>query len=152
MTLYVESSAVLAWLLGEPRAHEVRQALSSASVVVTSDFTLIECDRVLIRASALGDLSEAETAARRAELTSASAHWTVLRIAAEVVDRARRPFPLEPVRTLDALHLACALAAKAAAADVVVLSLDDQIRKNARALGLDVRPADGQSEQPAPTD
>ena len=142
MTLYAESSAVLAWLLGEPRAADVRACLASAETIIASDLTLVECDRVLIRAAALGELSEAEAAGRRAELNAAAAHWTVLRVGAEVVDRARQRFPVEPVRTLDALHIASALAAKTAVADVLVLSLDDHVRVNARALGFDLRPAD----------
>lgn len=144
MTLYAESSAVLAWLLGEPRASAVRDCLASAEQVIASDLTLVECDRVLIRAAALDELPEAEAASRRAELNAAAAHWTVLRLGADVVDRARQSFPKEPIRTLDALHLACALAAKAAVADVVLLSLDDHVRANARALGFDLQPADDQ--------
>ena len=142
MSLYAESSAVLAWLLGEPRAAEVRESLGSADVVFASDLTLVECDRVLIRAAHLGEVTEADAAARRAELVVGAAHWTVLRLGADVIDRARRRFASEPVRTLDALHLASALASRAAVPDLAVLSLDDRIRTNARALGLAVVPAD----------
>ena len=49
LNLYAESSAVLCWLLDEPRAPEVREALASAELVLASSLTLIECDRVLIR-------------------------------------------------------------------------------------------------------
>ena len=136
MIVYAESSAVLAWLLGEARGVEVRDQLASAELVITSDVTLVECDRVLIRATALGELPEAEAAGRRAELNGAAAHWTILRVGAEVIDRARQPFSKEPVRTLDAIHLASALVARAAVPDLAVLSLDDHVRTNARALGL----------------
>ena len=57
MTLYAESSAVLAWLLGERAGHRVRELLRRADLVVASDLVLIECDRVLIRAVTLGDIS-----------------------------------------------------------------------------------------------
>ncbi len=142
MTLYAESSAVLTWLLGEPRAREVLKCLQSTQVVIASDLTLVECDRVLIRAAALGEISEVEAAKRRAELRAVAAHWVLLRLGPDAVDRARAPFPKEPVRTLDALHLACALTAKAATPDVVVLSVDDRVRANARALGFEVEPPD----------
>jgi predicted nucleic acid-binding protein len=142
LTLYAESSAVLAWLLGQAGAAEARESLASADAVVASDLTMVECDRVLIRATALGELAEAEAASRRAELNAVAMHWTLLRLAGEAIDRARQRFPLEPIRTLDALHLACALVAKSAVPDVVVLSLDDQVRRNARALGFDLLPAD----------
>ena len=138
MTVYAESSAVLAWLLGEARGADVRDRLASAGLVIASDLTLVECDRVLIRAAALGELPEADAAGRRAELAAAAAHWTILRVGAGVVGRARQPFAKEPVRTLDALHLASALVAKAAVPDLAILSLDDHLRANARALGFEL--------------
>ena len=141
MTLYVESSAVLAWLLDEPAGAAVRLLLTSAELIVASDLTLIECDRVLHRAAALGELTEAETADRRAHLATAASHWHVLRIAPDIVDRARQPFPGDPIRTLDAIHLASALVARASVAGLQLLSLDDRIRRAASALGLRVQPA-----------
>ena len=140
MTLYAESSAVLAWLLDEDAGSKVRGLLTAAEVIVSSDLTLIECDRVLIRAAALGDLLEGDAADRRAHLTTAAAHWHVLRISGEVVDRARQPFPGDPVRTLDAIHLASALVARAAVPGLQVLSLDDRVRSAAQRLGLPLQP------------
>lgn len=140
MNLYAESSAVLAWLLGEAAAPRVRRALAVAGIVVASDLTLVECDRVLIRAAALGDITEADAADRRAQLNTAAAHWSVLRIGPEIVHRARQPFPGEPIRTLDALHLASALAARSAVAGVELLTLDDRIRTAAGRLGFQLQP------------
>ena len=141
MNLYAESSAVLAWLLGEAAGAHVRGVLARADLVIASDLTLIECDRVLIRATTLGDIAEAAAADCRAHLNTAAAHWHVLRIGAEIVDRARQPFPVEPVRTLDAIHLASALAARSAVPGLELLSLDDRIRTVARRLGLQLQPA-----------
>lgn len=139
-SLYVESSGVLTWLLGEPRGEEARSLLSVARRVLTSELTLIECDRALIRAETLGDVLPA----RRAEITAifraAAARWDVLKLDDEVVGRARQPFPKEPIRTLDAIHLASALVARSAVRDLTVLSLDDRIRTASRLLGLDVLP------------
>ena len=140
MNLYAESSAVLAWLLDEVSATDVRRLLAAADIIVASDLTLIECDRVLLRAAALGELSEAEAADRRAHLTLAASHWQVLRIGAEIVDRARLPFPGEPIRTLDAIHLAAALAGRAAIAGLAILSLDTRVCTAAKRLGLQVVP------------
>ena len=100
MNLYAESSAVLAWLLDEPTAPAVRRLLGEAEVVISSDLTLIECDRVLLRAVALKELTEAEAADRRAHLIEAASHWQVLRIAAEMVDCDREAVAGDPVRTL----------------------------------------------------
>jgi uncharacterized protein with PIN domain len=141
VSLYAESSAVLAWLLDEPAAAAVRGHLAATEIVLASDLTLIECDRVLERAAALGELSEAEAADRRAVLAAAAAHWQVMRIAPEVVERSRRPFPAEPIRTLDAIHLASALLGRATVAGLRLLSLDDRVRRNGQRLGLEILPA-----------
>ena len=60
---------------------------------------------------------------------------------AEVVERSRRSFPCEPIRSLDALHLATALIVRGLSPKVQILSFDDRIRENATALGLTVVPA-----------
>jgi predicted nucleic acid-binding protein len=56
------------------------------------------------------------------------------------VERARQPFPGEPIRTLDAIHLASALVARTAIAGLTLLSLDDRVRKAGKKLGLDIIP------------
>lgn len=138
--IYAESSAVLAWLLDEDAGPQMRQSLAAAGTVVASDLTLIECDRVLLRAAALGELTEAEAADRRAHLATAASHWHVLRIGPEVVERARHPFPGEQIRTLDAIHLSSLLVARSAVAGLELLSLDERIRKAARRLGIRIQP------------
>jgi uncharacterized protein with PIN domain len=138
--VYAESSAVLAWLLAEDSAAEIRRCLATADLIVASDLTLIECDRVLLRATALDELTEAEAADRKAHLAVAASHWHVLRIAPEIVDRARQAFPGEPIRTLDAIHLASALTARAAIVGLRLLSLDERVRRAGKRLGLDLLP------------
>ena len=140
MNLYAESSAIRAWLLDERSGPDVRRLLAAADRIIASDLTLVESDRVLLRAAALGELSEAEAADRRAHLRMAASHWHILRIGPDIVERSRQPFPGEPIRTLDAIHLASALAARSAVAGLEVLSLDDRIRRAAGRLGLRVRP------------
>ena len=141
MSVYAESSALLAWLLDEDAAAEIRRLLAAADIIVASDLTLIECDRVLLRATALGELTEAEVADRKAHLIRAASHWHVLHIAPEIVDRARQPFPGEPIRTLDAIHLASALAARTAIVGLKLLSLDDRVRRAGKRVGFELLPA-----------
>lgn len=140
MKVYAESSAVLAWLLGEKSGDSVRELLRRAEFVASSDLTLIECDRVLVRGVAMGEIDEATAADRRAHLNSAARLWHLWRINAEIVERARRPFPAEPIRTLDAIHLASALAARSAVPGVDLLSLDGRIRESGKQLGFRVLP------------
>ena len=140
MSLYAESSAVLAWLLDEDSGAAVRESLAAEPLVVASDLTLIECDRVLQRAAALGELSEADAADRRAHLNRVASHWTLLRIGPEVVERARQPFPGEPIRTLDAIHLATLLVVRSGLAALALLSLDRRLRSAAGRMGIELRP------------
>ena len=142
MHVYAESSAVLAWLLGDRGGEEVAEVLAEADGVVASDLTRIECERVLVRAWSTKLLTEVAAADHRAVLAGVVRHWVTLRIDERVRDRSLRPYPLEPVRTLDAIHLASALVAREAVPDLVVLSLDGRIRQNAERLGFEVRPAD----------
>lgn len=144
MNVYAESSAVLAWLLGEPDSEVVRRALGEAELVLASEVTLIECDRVLIRATTTGQLSEASAGDRRARLSQAAEHWAILGLTAEVSERARRPFPQESIRTLDAIHLSSVLLARSLVPETRLLSLDERIRSSGRDLGFEVVPADGE--------
>lgn len=95
---------------------------------------------MLIRVVTVGELTEAEAADRRAQLSTAASRWHVLRIAQEVADRARQPFPGEPIRTLDAIHLASTLTARSTIRGLNLLSLDDGVRNAARRLGIEVLP------------
>lgn len=141
MILYAESSAVLSWLLAEEKAEEVRGALDAAEMILASELTLVECDRSLHRARASAQLSDFESARRRTVLEAASAHWNLLPLGREVVERARRSFPGEPLRTLDALHIASALVARRAVPGLVLLALDRRVRGSAAELGFELLPA-----------
>lgn len=119
----------------------MRSLLASAELVLASALTLAECDRVLIRGVATNAFSEAAAAERRAGLARTAGHWVTFDLDQEVLDRVRRPFPAEPIRTLDAIHLATALLARGLVADLAVLSLDDRVRRSAAQLGMTVLPS-----------
>ena len=55
-----------------------------------------------------------------------------------VLARVRRPFPIEPIRTLDAVHLATTELIDEPPALVVVVTRDTRVRENAEALGYAV--------------
>lgn len=142
MILYVETSAVLSWLVGEQAGRSVRAKLAQASAVVASELTGLECHRAISRWTALGRLREADAAALRSQLARAMARWTRLAILGEVVERAGLPFPEEPLRALDAIHLASALLARRAQPDLELMSLDDRLCRSALGLGFRVVPTD----------
>lgn len=140
MIAYAESSAVLAWLLNESGATAVRQVLAGAERVVASTLTGIECARALARGVTLGRLGVATELAALQLLQTASTSWVEIEMTRPVLDRARRRFPLEPVRTQDAIHLATAQLLQDTRGGVTMVSLDERIRTNGSALGLTVEP------------
>lgn len=140
MTLFAESSAVLTWLLSQPRGHLVLDALESSDSVVISELTLVETDRTLLRELALGGVTAAVVDALQARLVEVSASWNVQPLRREVLDRARASFPDDRIRSLDAIHLASAVVARESLGDMDLLSLDERIRSNAAALGFRVLP------------
>ena len=141
MTVYAESSSVLRWLLDEARADEIHGLLRGATKVVCSRLTLVETRRVIRRAVAETLLDEVGSTAILEVLARAAAAWAVLEISRDVAERAEGSFPIEPVRTLDALHLASALLLRQALPDLRLLSSDDRVRANGRRLGFEVVPA-----------
>ena len=140
MIVYAESSAVLAWLLGESNEPVVRAIMESADRVVTSSLTTLECARGLTRARLTGRINSVQELATLRLLDDAESTWDVHALTDRVVARARATFPVEPVRTLDALHLSTALTLQEAIGPLTVLSFDARVRENAAALELAVLP------------
>lgn len=134
--LYLESSAVVAWLFSEASAAKVLRATEDADLVVTSQLTIVEAERAIRRVTAQGIVREANAQKLRGALERERVNWTTMSLTADVVARAGRAFPVEPVKTLDAIHLATALAFAEAFPDLEILSLDRRLLENATALGL----------------
>ncbi len=141
MNLYLESSAIAARLLGQAKGRIVQSLLERADNVFSSELLVLECDRALIRAEESGHIPAADVATKRSVLNREAGFWTLLRIEGEVLERARRPFPIEPVRSLDAVHLASLLVAGSIFVNAKLLSFDDRIRANAKALGFELADA-----------
>ena len=138
--LYAESSAVLRWLLGHPDADKVQSALASASTVVTSGLTTVEVARALQRLTTLKQISISDRAEILGTYAAAAKHWRVHAISDDVLGRAADPFPIEPVRSLDAIHLATAVLYSQQVAQIDLLSTDARVRDNAAALGFSLLP------------
>jgi predicted nucleic acid-binding protein len=143
LTVYLETSAVLARLLGESRGKEVDDWLGRVDVVATSQLTLVECRRALVRLVATGHLDHLQSLDLRAHLEGEAALWTLHELQPDVLERAGWPFPAEPLRALDALHLASALTLRMWMPDLEMLSLDHRVRQAATLMGCPVVPAQG---------
>ena len=135
-TCYIESSALVAALLESDA--QVLKSLQRAERHVTSSLTFAEGARAILRARVAGRLSaDGERAAVRA-LRQVERHCYVVAITQDVLERVKRPFPVEPVRTLDAMHLATLEILGEPPALVTVLTRDSRVRENAIALGYSV--------------
>jgi len=133
---YVESSALLAALL-EQDADALR-ALRARGVRVTSALTFAEAARGLIRGRAAGLISEVEERAALRALQTFERRCSVVSVTDGVLTRAGRPFPVEPIRTPDAMHLATAELLGEPTQLVTIITRDSRVRENARALGYAV--------------
>jgi predicted nucleic acid-binding protein len=97
---------------------------------------VIETRRVVRRAERDGRITAAQSADVLAVFAQAASTWAILEISEEIARRAEDGFPDEPVRTLDAIHLASALFLRQSFPDLVVLSADERVRTNAALLGF----------------
>jgi predicted nucleic acid-binding protein len=130
---YMESSALVAALLERDTA--VVKEVPRGTQQVTSALTLAEAARAIIRARATGRLTgEEEQAAVRA-LRTFERRCFILDVDRAVLDRVRRPFPVEPIRTLGAVHLATAEHLGEPPPLVTIVTRDGRVRENAEALG-----------------
>lgn len=130
---YVESSTLLAALL-EQDADAVA-ALRADGERVTSALTFAEAHRALVRARVTGRLKPSEERAAIVALQTFERRCTVMAVSDAVLTRAGRPFPVEPIRTLDAVHLATAELLGEAPQLTTILTRDERVRENAKALG-----------------
>ena len=136
--LYVETSAILRILLEGDRLLAAR--LARASRLATSALTAVEAQRGLRRA--LVDRRIDRRAFREGDrwLHRFLRSCDEIALVSEVLARAGQEFPVEPVRTLDGIHLASALLWDHEIGGLSMVSCDDRIRNNAIALGWKIIP------------
>jgi len=135
-TRYIESSAVVAALLERDVA--ARASIRAQGRRVTSVLTLAEAARAILRGRAAGRLSEADERAAVRGLQVFARRCDLVGVTDAVLARVGRPFPVEPIRTLDAVHLATAEELAEPPVLVTIVTRDARVRDNARALGYAV--------------
>jgi predicted nucleic acid-binding protein len=134
--VYAETSAVLAWLVGDESALRARRGLDRADQIVTSVLTLLEATRGIMRAVRERRVTAADASRTERLLNRAAAAWQLLEITPDIRVRAAEPFPVEPVRTLDAIHLATVLHFARVFPGLSVLTFDGRILANLEPLRL----------------
>lgn len=133
---YIESSALLSALLERDEA--AIEALRADGQRVTSALTFAEASRAVIRARVTGRLTPAEERSALRGLRTFERRCAVVAVTDAVLTRAGRPFPVEPIRTLDAIHLATVELLGEAPQLVALVTRDERVRDNARVLGYGV--------------
>ncbi len=133
---YIESSALLAALLEHDGA--ALRSLRAEGRRVTSALTFAEAARAIVRARVGGRLNPEEERAAIRGLRVFERRCYVAAVTDAVLARVGRPFPAEPIRTLDALHLATAEELGEPPQLVTIVTRDARVSDNARALGYNV--------------
>ena len=143
--MYADTSAVVRAYFADEPDHEVLRKLlfDGPDPVVTSELTRVEFASAVSSASRAGRVDLPRALLDRFDLDCAGdGPFTLLRLdSEEALPLARRLVVQEPVRTLDAIHLAVALtdaAALAAGDPVVMVTRDLRQAAAARSVGLAV--------------
>lgn len=136
--LYVESSALLRILLEKDQ--ELADDMATFDEFLTSALTLVEVPRALNRAVREGRLDAVGMEQAHSSYVAFTSACAVAEITRQIRERAAREFPLEPVRSLDAIHLATISTWTELIGTMAVASCDDRVARNARALGCSVIP------------
>jgi predicted nucleic acid-binding protein len=133
---YIESSALVAALLEHDA--EALAALQEVGNRVTSALTFTEAARAVLRARIERRITAKDEVAAQRGLETFARRCQIVEVSKAVLTRAGRQFPVEPVRALDAIHLATIEVLNEAPQMLTVVTRDLRVARNARALGYAV--------------
>ena len=136
MRRYIESSALVAALLEGDTA--AKASIRAEGQRVTSALTLTETSRAVLRARLSGRITAQQERAALLTLKQFTRRFHIVTVTEAILAHAGRRFPVEPVRTLDAIHLATAEALGDPPALVTIVTRNVRVRVNANALGYPV--------------
>jgi len=132
--VYVDSSVLLRIVLGEPAR---LRGWRSITRPMSSELLRLECLRTIDRARIRERLADAEVAERRAAILEHVDSFELIRLDTRVMERAAEAFPTT-LGSLDAIHLASAVLARADEPDLALATHDGQLATAARAMGFRV--------------
>ena len=135
MIAYLDTSALLRLVLGEPGALE---DLRSSEALGSSEWLAVESLRTIDRLRLHGALSADKAASRRAIVADWLEAVDLVLLQRPILARASEPLPT-PLGTLDALHLATALVWRDRIRQTLVMATHDGgLALAARSFGLEV--------------
>jgi predicted nucleic acid-binding protein len=130
--LYLDTSAVLRAVLETGTTPEVEARIRGARPLVISRLAQVEAARALLRLRREGRLAEARLADAERELAGLWAHCEIWELTPAVCEAARHVAPGQPLRALDALHLATYLEARRRIEGLEILTVDARLEAAAR--------------------
>jgi predicted nucleic acid-binding protein len=133
--VYIETSVVLRWTLGQSGAVHRAQWVSASS----SELLAVEMYRTFDRMRLTKAMSKRRLAQLRDDADRNLARIALVPVDQSVLKRAGEPLP-SPLKTLDAIHLATALLLNNSIGGIVFLTHDRQLGVAAKACGLSVYP------------
>jgi len=134
MTVYIDSSVILRILFREPNPVEVWGKWDSA---FSSNLWRVEALRTVDRLRLAGDLSDEDVADLVREIRIVHETLAIHPLSERILQRASESFPTV-VGTLDAIHLATALAIREVEPIDLLLTHDGQLATAARSVGFTV--------------
>jgi predicted nucleic acid-binding protein len=134
MTVYIDSSVILRTLFREPNPVEVWGKWDSA---FSSNLWRVEALRTVDRLRLAGDLSDEDVADLVREIRIVHETLAIYPLSERILQRASESFPTV-VGTLDAIHLATALAIREVEPIDLLLTHDGQLATAARSVGFTV--------------
>ena len=133
MVAYLDSSVVLRAVLNDDYSIDQARTLP----VFSSELLEIECRRAILRDRSIGLLDDEKFLVATERLETYLEEMDLIELDPVIKRRAKEAFPVH-VKTLDALHLATALAItnQGLGDAVTVFSFDQGMNRAARAIGL----------------
>ncbi len=134
MTVYVDTSVLLRIVTG---ARGVLREWKQITRPVSSELIRIECLRTIDRVRIRLGLTDDEVAERRAAILRRLDAFELIELDRAVLERAAEPFPTA-VGSLDGMHLASAVLARARRRDLALATHARELGLAARAMGFRV--------------
>ena len=137
MNAYVDASVLLRLVFGEEPLLSVWDRITRP---VSSELIRVECLRTLDRARLAFRLDDEVVAERRAALLELIARLELAPVSSAVLERAAEPFPTA-LGSLDAIHLASALALRDQLEPLILATHDRELAIAGRSVGFEVQGA-----------
>ena len=134
MSVYVDSSVLLRVVF---RAPNRLRGWGKVTAPYTSDLARVECFRTVDRLRLDGSVDDVEVAELREAIEELFESIALVSVDRRILRRAAEPMPTA-LRSLDAIHVASALAVRTKVASLSLATHDEEMATAAKALGFRV--------------